>query len=263
MDFVARKIRIISRLIALLSVFAFAGIEFVVRRGSRWSHARRAQWLHEWSRVLLRRIGFSVRMLGVPPVSGFLAPNHLGYMDVPVIAALCPMVFLSKSEVEKWPVVGWFVKMAGTLFIDRNRRSDVANKRDAFERVMDDGVGLTIFLEGKSSNGEAVLPFHSSLLQPAIDHGWEVTPAYISYDAVGGDAANEVCWWGDAPFAGHLIGMLGLESVRASVVFGEQRQPLADRKQLADELKGDVLELRKGESNRGYRGQQQQVFTVV
>jgi lyso-ornithine lipid O-acyltransferase len=71
-----------------------------------------------------------------------------------------------------------------------------------------------------------------------------VTPAYLKYECEGGDPAFDVCWWGDMTFGRHLLKMMTLKSIRATIVFGETRHPGTDRKVLAKELHGDVLELR-------------------
>lgn len=165
-------------------------------------------------------------------------------MDILVLSSVARLAFLSKSEVGKWPLIGKFTRMAGTLYIDRSKRGDVANKRDEFAAVMQARVGLSIFLEGTTSNGEMVLPFRSSLLQPLIDRQWAVTPAYIHYESEEGDVANEVCWWGDVPFTPHFLNMLKLKQVRVTVAFGETQRASGDRKELAPQLHGEVLELR-------------------
>ena len=77
------------------------------------------------------------------------------------------------------PPAGGYTRMAGTLFIDRQRRSEVATKEAEFDKVIGAGLSLTVFLEGTSTNGEQVLPFRSSLLAPVVKNGWLITPAYL------------------------------------------------------------------------------------
>ncbi len=164
-------------------------------------------------------------------------------MDIIVLASVAPQVFLSKLEVDSWPVVGAYCRMAGTLYIDRRRRSDVATKEASFSEVIAAGLNMTFFLEGTSTDGRAVLPFRASLLQPLVQNGWPITPAYLKYECEDGDAAQDVCWWGDMGFAEHIFRMLKVKGVHATVVFGSQRQPGSDRKELANELYQEVLSL--------------------
>lgn len=181
----------------------------------------------------------------MPPEGSFIAANHQGYMDILVMASLTPQVFLSKHSVADWPFIGTFVKMAGTLFIDRTRRREVSTQENGFANAIEQKVGMTVYLEGTSTDGSGVLPFKSSLLDPVVRNQWDVTPAYLKYECEEGDPALDVCWWGDMTFGNHLLKMMTLKSIRATIVFGKTRQPGDDRKVLAKELHADVLVLRE------------------
>lgn len=51
--------------------------------------------------------------------------NHLGYLDGIVLASIFPVVFVSKREVKKWPVIGLWAILCGTIFIDRQRQNQI------------------------------------------------------------------------------------------------------------------------------------------
>lgn len=245
MEIIFKPLRRLQRLLHVSAVFGFAGLDYRIRRGSRWALPERSRWLRRWTGTLSRGIGFDIKVIGKPPSNGFIAPNHLGYMDILVMSSVMDLTFLSKSEVRDWPLVGAYTRMAGTVFIDRSRKRDVANKDEEFESAIREGVSLAIFLEGTSSNGEEVLPYRSSLLQPMVENNWPITPAYIKYDSEGGNAADEVCWWGEAPFTPHFINMLGIKRTRATIAFGDTRSAGGrHRKELALELREEVLKLR-------------------
>jgi len=237
---VLKRIRQVWRLIALIGVFIIAGLDFLFWVKRRPSHKDRSRWLKRNATRLCRALGFEIDVRGEIPRGGFIAPNHLGYMDIIVLASVSPQVFLSKLEVDRWPVVGWYCRMAGTLYIDRNRRRDVTRKEESFAEVIRAGLNMTFFLEGTSTDGRTVLPFRASLLQPLVTNDWPITPAYLKYECEDGDPAQDVCWWGDMGFGGHLLRMAKVKRVRATVVFGKQRQPGGDRKQLASELHAEV-----------------------
>ncbi|MDQ8205165.1 lysophospholipid acyltransferase family protein [Pelagicoccus sp. SDUM812003] len=240
MEFLNRHARLVLRLLWLAGIFVFAGIDHFLKGGKRWSSRQRSLWQQRWSGRLLRGLGFEVTVRGAVPERGFIAPNHLSYMDIVVLASVTPQVFLSKSEVGDWPVVGYFTRIAGTLFIDRARRADVANKEQSFARVIEADLCMTFFLEGTSTDGRTVLPFRSSLLDPVVRNRWPITPAYLKYECEGGDPANDVCWWGDMGFGEHLLRLCKVRRVKAEIVFGEKREPGDDRKQLALDLFADV-----------------------
>ena len=213
--------------------------------GNRWGTHRRALWQKRFAAHLLKVMHLTVETRGLPPEGSFIAANHQGYMDILVMASLTPQVFLSKHSVADWPVIGTFVKMAGTLFIDRGRRREVSAQEQGFANAIEQKVGMTVYLEGTSTDGSHVLPFKSSLLEPVVRNQWDVTPAYLKYECEGGDPAFDVCWWGDMTFGKHLLKMMTLKSIRATIHFGDTRHPGTDRKLLAKELHSDALALRR------------------
>ncbi|HZI31470.1 MAG TPA: lysophospholipid acyltransferase family protein, partial [Candidatus Binatia bacterium] len=85
----------------------------------------RAEWLSRSSRRHLRIFGYSADVSGPIPKSGLLVSNHLSYLDILAIASTTPAVFVSKAEVRHWPLFGWFAAIAGTVFVDRTRRTQV------------------------------------------------------------------------------------------------------------------------------------------
>lgn len=112
------------------------------------------------------------------------------------------------------------------------------------EAALADGALVVVFPEGTSSNGETVLPFRTSLLEPAARGAHDITAAWIHYDLADGDARQEVCYWGNHRFLPHALNLLGKKSVRATVRFGQFQRATNDRKELAKYLHAAVLGLK-------------------
>jgi 1-acyl-sn-glycerol-3-phosphate acyltransferase len=204
----------------------------------------RAVWLSRSSRRHLKIFGCSVTVSGEIPKSGLLISNHLSYLDILAICATTPAVFVSKAEVRRWPLFGWLAALGGTIFVERERRTHVGEVNREIQAALDAGVLVVIFPEGTSSNGETILPFRTSLLEPAARGGHEIATGWIHYDLADGDAKQEVCYWGDHSFFSHLVNLLGKKSVRATIRFGKFQRTTADRKELAKQLHAAVLELK-------------------
>ena len=238
-------IRALFRLLGFLTIVVVAvselGLRALLRR--RLEIGERAAWLHRWTGRALRWLAIRVRVQGRPPASGLLVSNHLGYLDVFVLSAIAPTVFVSNHEVGSWPVAGALAKMAGTVFIDRRRRTDVVRVGDTLVPLVDAGQPVALFLEGTSSGGEEVRPFHSSLLAPAVKNRWQVTPAFIDYVAPDVSASRELCYWGDAVFFPHFLNLLGLRGAEARVSFGAPLVAEGDRRSLAASLREQVCAL--------------------
>jgi 1-acyl-sn-glycerol-3-phosphate acyltransferase len=230
----------------LLYCAAFVGL--LLRHSGKPVQAARSRWLQWCSCRTLRVFSVQTSHAGNPPQTGLLVCNHLSYLDVLVLVSLTPAVFVSKSEVKNWPVFGWFARLAGTLFVDRTKRSDVTRMNALIEQSLADGNVLVLFPEGTSWNGSEVLPLKSSLLEPIVGAKHPLAVGHLSYALDDGDAANDVCYWGDATFFPHLVKLMTKNHVRARVCFAPVRQPAHDRKALAQQLHAEISRLAPGKS---------------
>jgi 1-acyl-sn-glycerol-3-phosphate acyltransferase len=151
---------------------------------------------------------------------------------------------VAKWEVRSWPVFGWFAILAGTLFIQRERRSHVGELAQEMETVLNRCVLLILF-PGTSSGGDSVLPFKSSLLEPPTGQNHRLSAGLIQYELDDGNVSEEVCYWKDMTLLPHLINLLSKRSIRASVRFTQVRPGSTNRKELALQLYSEVMRLRE------------------
>lgn len=205
----------------------------------------RAAWLSRSSRRHLKIFGYSASVSGDIPKRGVLITNHLSYLDILAISAVTPAVFVSKAEVRRWPLFGWFAAIAGTVFVERERRTHVGEVNREIEAALADGALVVIFAEGTSTNGETILPFRTSLLEPAARGTHEITVGWLHYEVPGGDAGRDVCYWGDHSFVPHVLNMLGQKCIRATLRFAKFQRTTDDRKVLAGQLH-DAVQALKG-----------------
>ena len=79
---------------------------------------------HLYHRVLCALIGVRIREIGMRSTANpaLILSNHVSWLDICVISALSPVVFVAKSEVARWPVFGWLAKLQRTIFINRQAR---------------------------------------------------------------------------------------------------------------------------------------------
>jgi len=236
------------RSVGFALVLALAGLDFAralcfCRRNEpkRW----RALWLQRCSRIISRLIGLELHHRGTPPSSGMIVSNHLSYLDILAYSALVPCVFVAKKDVASWPVFGLFARMSGTIFADRTRRTAVASANQRITEALQAGMVVVLFAEGTSSDGQTVLPFRSSLLEPATVSQCPVTPAAIGYHLDHGSVPDEVCYWRDMTLLPHLANIFTKRSVRARIAFGgcQAGAVNSSRKEAAQLLHKSVSEL--------------------
>jgi 1-acyl-sn-glycerol-3-phosphate acyltransferase len=205
----------------------------------------RAQWLHKWCLTALHRLGVDPQHEGALPLRGLIVANHLSYLDILLLSAVCPCTFVAKKEVRLWPVFGWMATLSGTVYVDRQRPQDTRRINDQLHATMQAGVPVVLFPEGTSTNGSQVLPFRSPLFAAAVATGDAITPAYISSQVSEGSVEEDVCFWGDMSFLPHLLRLLSLPEVKARVRFSAESLRFDDRKQAAEVTREHVLALSK------------------
>lgn len=124
-----------------------------------------------YHRILCALIGVRIHEVGRRSTAGpaLILSNHVSWLDICVVGALGPVVFVAKSEVATWPVLGWLARLQRTVFINRQARHQTgAATRDIAGRLLG-GDAVVLFAEGTSSDGTRVLPFRSSLVG-AVHH---------------------------------------------------------------------------------------------
>lgn len=241
-------LRVTARLLWLGGEFAIAGLSFVYScafRSKEALPAARAAWLQRSARRFLPIFGIELQFSGTIPAGGLLVCNHLSYLDILVLASCTPAVFVAKREVKYWPILGWFASLAGTIFVNREKRTQVGQFTDEIQTALNRGLLVVLFPEGTSSGGQTVLPFKSSLLEPATRQTHALSAGLIQYDLDDGDAAEEVCYWKDMTLVPHLVNLLSKRGVRASLRLNQLREGSADRKELARQLHTEVVRLRE------------------
>ncbi|MFL6427992.1 MAG: lysophospholipid acyltransferase family protein [Acidobacteriaceae bacterium] len=203
----------------------------------------RANWLQDAACTVLARIGMEIVTEGDPPLNGLVVSNHLSYLDVLAYASIAPCVFVAKQEVRAWPVFGAFATMAGTIYVDRERRSANGGAAALIEAALQSGVPVVLFPEGTSSDRNSVLRFHSRYFEPAVRTHAMVTAAAIGYASSTAEEAA-LAYHGDDVFAPHLVRTLGQRNLEARVAFAFAGRRYADRKEAASETQTEVELLR-------------------
>jgi 1-acyl-sn-glycerol-3-phosphate acyltransferase len=188
-----------------------------------------------YHRLFCAMIGVCIREIGQrsrqTPV--LILSNHVSWLDICVITALAPTVFIAKSEVARWPVFGWLARLQRTIFVERERRQKTGAATQEIAGRLLGGDAVVLFAEGTSSDGTRVLPFRSALIG-AVHHALgdsahgavTVQPLSIAYVGfrgvpIGRALRERVAWYGDADLMPHFIGVLSAGAVDVTVTWGD------------------------------------------
>ncbi|MGE4109271.1 MAG: lysophospholipid acyltransferase family protein [Burkholderiales bacterium] len=188
-----------------------------------FSPLRRNAAIRRWSQQLLDIVGVRLRVHGQPPQRGggpaMVVANHVSWLDIYVINAVSPVRFVAKSEIRRWPVIGWLSMKTGTLFIERSRRRDTARITGLVSNALLAGEVCAVFPEGTTTDGSQVLPFHSSLLQPASIAGAEVYPVALRFERADNTLCTEAAYDGDKSLWQTLRDIVAQPVIHAHVWF--------------------------------------------
>jgi len=187
--------------------------------------ARRRSLVGWWSGKLLRIVGVTTRVAGAPPSEGadaaMIAANHVSWLDIFAISSIRPTRFIAKSEIRDWPVAGWVVERAGTIFIRRERRRDTARINDLVHAALAQGDRVGLFPEGMTTEGDRLLRFHSSLFEPAVANRARVHPCAIRYEHPDGTLCRAMAYVDELSFMQSLGLVIRQRGIVARVAFAD------------------------------------------
>lgn len=205
---------------------------------------------HLYHRMLCAAIGIRIREIGQRSTQFplLILANHASWLDIVIITALTPAVFIAKKEVATWPVFGWLAKLQRSIFIDRERRHKTGAATKEIAKRLLEGDAVVLFAEGTSSDGNRILPFRSALIG-AVHHAIAgsthhdvvvVQPMSLAYVGLSGlpigrALRERVAWFGDIDLVPHLIGVLKSGAIDVVASWGEPvaYTLAADRKEIA------------------------------
>lgn len=139
-----------------------------------------------WCKRLLSIFEIKVEVTGlgtylVNQKKYLMVANHISWMDIIVIQSIKPCIFVAKSDVASWPLFGWVAQMTGTIFIKRDKVSDIKKALKKIKRRLIKR-SVCIFPEGTSTSGRYLLPFKSNLFQSSIDTNKSILPLCLRYE---------------------------------------------------------------------------------
>ena len=206
---------------------------------------RRNGLVRRWSRQLTGILGMTldVHLTGARGAPGAVVANHVSWTDVFVLNAVAPCRFIAKSEVRRWPAIGWLSARAGTLYIARGRRSALTDANATIARHLAQGERLAFFPEGTSAPQGAPLPFHANLFQAVVQAGAPVLPVAIAYLDADGAPSAAADYIGDMTLWESMLRLLSSEPIVATLVFLPPIDPAGlDRRTLAAHAHAAVVQ---------------------
>jgi 1-acyl-sn-glycerol-3-phosphate acyltransferase len=176
--------RVRTQVVKIGVVVATAGLGTAAVAAGLFSQRAAARVTHVWGRVCLRITGVSLAMEGLDHLDEsrryVIMANHESSLDILVLlAALPPSVelrFLAKKSLFRIPFLGWAMKAAGFVPVDRDDRSTAAaTLKRALDEVARGGSPLVFPEETWTTDGR-LLPFARGGFLVALKSGLPILP---------------------------------------------------------------------------------------
>ena len=190
--------------VVVLTLIIYALVRVLLFAAPNLSKSTILSVARQGSRICCFILNIHIKILG-RPVNGsapLIVSNHIGSLDILVLAASFKTFFVSKSEVSGWPVIGWMSTLGGTIFVDRTKRHQVPHMISAISDLLKQGFSVALFPEGGATIGEIVGPFKSTPFEAAIRADKPVLPILVQYH----DASSpSVACWANMDFKEHCL----------------------------------------------------------
>jgi 1-acyl-sn-glycerol-3-phosphate acyltransferase len=114
--------------------------------------------------------------------------NHVSNLDPPIMIPLIPKrtSVMVKKELFRYPILGQAMRMGSLVPVDRGNRDAGIEAVQAAKKVVQQGINMTIYVEGKRSFDGKLLPFKKGPFYLAMECGVPVVPVTIvgTHDAM-------------------------------------------------------------------------------
>ena len=138
-----------------------------------------------WSPVLLWAGGAKLEVIGGENVDPnrptIYVANHQSTIDIPAhfMAVPVPFRYVAKSQLKWVPFIGWYLALAGHVFVNRDNRAKAIASLDAAAAKIRGGKSIFVYPEGTRSPDGRILPFKKGSFALALKSRVPICPVTI------------------------------------------------------------------------------------
>jgi len=194
-----------------------------------------ARVMQVWGKFCCWMLNIHIKKVGATEQitsGGMIVANHIGSVDIFVMAACFRMSFVSKSDVRTWPLAGYMTRIANTIYIDRTRRRGLTVMVQAIAERLRAGHYVVVFPEGGATSGQRVERFNSSAFEAVVKAESTVIPVVIRYYDDG--EPSVACWPEGVSFLGNIKRLLMHPRLNVKIWVLPQVTGETDRQVLAE-----------------------------
>lgn len=243
------QIRAAYRLLLFISIvmvyFINAIMWYLVTRDPIKRRKRLIENGSKYSKMILT--AFNVKLQVKNPISAYevslVVGNHVGFIDIVCLQAICSSVFITSLEMKHTPGLGQITDLGGCVYVNRRNRMNIQGELQNITNVLKQGLRVVLYPESVASNGEQVLPFKKTLLMSAGFSEKPIRPYVFNFREVNNGPVlykhrDALCWYGDQTFGPAIWRSLQLDSIVCEIEFLPLyvTAPSDDRSEIASKL---------------------------
>lgn len=221
-------------LVVFASLLAVPVLPVVGGRGREWI-------VRVIFRAVLLAVGAKLVVTGAEALAAargrgtMVVNNHTSWLDIVAINAVRPMRALAKRDIRSWPVLGWLVTAAGSVYLDREGLRSLPGTVAELAAALRSGATVNVTPEGTTWCGLTHGRFRPAMFQAAIDGGVPVLPVALRFRTAGGTVTTAPAFVGDETIVDSVRRTVALRGLVLEVAVLDEIAPgrAADRHELA------------------------------
>jgi 1-acyl-sn-glycerol-3-phosphate acyltransferase len=220
-----------------------------------WGQEDHSATIGFWGKGLTKIMGMRLHPQNAQPdeMGDVIVANHMGFLDVPLLLAYFPAVFIIKMEIRRAPFFGSALAQGGHVFVDRKDRSSRRQAARELGEALAQGRRVIVFPEGRASPEAKRLPFKRGAFAEAQRQGKTVQACVIDYLP----DRQALKWNIHRPMIPQLLALLGRKRTDVSIEFFPPEKVEGDPREYADLLQ-EKIQARLEEHDRLRQGAREQ-----
>ncbi|MBN2041132.1 MAG: 1-acyl-sn-glycerol-3-phosphate acyltransferase [Spirochaetes bacterium] len=146
-----------------------------------------------------------------------LISNHVSLLDIFLLSAVFRAVFVSKTEVKHYPVIGWIASLMGIIFLKRDSEEE---RHLIIRTIAEEAAGkiVAVFPQGTTSSLADPMPFRCGIFKTVeLNSSIIMQPVNIHYET-----DKEIAWTGNQLLIENVKLVCNQKKIRAGLTMHKQ-----------------------------------------
>ncbi len=249
MKYVRVVVKFFLSLITLILFFIAGCIAFILPARNMVQKRRQLMVVATWGcKAMLKILNVKViiknKEIFESEKNWYIMGNHMSYIDILMLLANFHTLFITSKEMGSKPILGQICFFGGSFFVERRKITTLGEEIPKISKTLHDGLNITLFPEGRCSDGRGLLPFRSALIEAAVSSGVDVLPLCIKYLEISGRPVKAedfltIGYFNGLPFPSQFKKMLMQKSLTAEI---EILEPVKTEGKDRKEIKREIFE---------------------